>query len=151
MVRKKTHRMSGPAVIVGYVFIVPSVLGMLFGLLMLFASGNASASAAESARSEVATNLRNANVDEAVIERVLAGHEVDSQALPTYDQQFAVSSAQGQLAGAKIGGGAASVIGAGFSLFMIFSSFIGGLIGYLLTMKKQILQCSACEAVVQAS
>lgn len=151
MVRKKTHRMSGPAVVVGYLFLVPSALGVLFGLIMMFASGGATAAAADSARERVEADLRKAGVSDSVIADVLAQREVDTKELPTYDQQFAVSTAEASLSGAKVGAGAAGVIGFGFAIFMIVGSFIGGLIGYLLTMKKQILQCGSCQAVVQAS
>jgi len=38
----------------------------------------------------------------------------------------------------------------GFSLGVIIISLIGGLLGFLLTMRKNILQCDYCGAVVAA-
>ena len=40
---------------------------------------------------------------------------------------------------------------AGFALLFGIGSFIGGLLGWLLVMKKNILQCHQCGAVVNAS
>jgi hypothetical protein len=43
------------------------------------------------------------------------------------------------------------VIGSGFSLLAGVASFIGGLFGWLLVMRKRVLQCGLCGAVVNAS
>jgi hypothetical protein len=43
------------------------------------------------------------------------------------------------------------VIAGGFSLFIIITSFIGGRLGWLLVMKKTVLRCPHCQAVVAAS
>ncbi len=143
--------MSGPAVVVGYLFVAPSVLGVILGIILMIVSGGATASAASTAHEEVSTSLRSQGIEETVIVAVLAGEQVDEGTLGTYEQRAAVSSAKSRLAGAEVGAGAAAALSFGFALFMIVGSFVGGLIGYLLTMKKKILQCTSCEAVVQAS
>lgn len=43
------------------------------------------------------------------------------------------------------------VLGEAFFLFTAIASFVGGLLGRLLVMKKRVLQCSVCNAVVSAS
>ncbi|MEI6806855.1 MAG: LysM peptidoglycan-binding domain-containing protein [Myxococcaceae bacterium] len=52
-------------------------------------------------------------------------------------------------------GGAAGIVGgvfgAGFSVFISLSSFAGGLLGWLLVMKKTVLQCTHCSSTVAAS
>jgi len=35
MIKRKRFRMSGPVVAIGFILLIPSVLGMLFGILML--------------------------------------------------------------------------------------------------------------------
>ncbi len=45
----------------------------------------------------------------------------------------------------------ATTIGSGFFLFLLVVSFVGGVFGWLLVMKKKVLQCSHCGAVVAAS
>jgi hypothetical protein len=39
LIKRKKFRMSGPVVAVGFILLVPSVLGVLFGVLMLFVTG----------------------------------------------------------------------------------------------------------------
>ncbi len=72
--------MNGPVVAIGFILLIPSILGMLFGVLMLFATGVASS------------------------------------------QTFT---------------------------FVIIMSFVGCLLGWLLIMRKRVLQCALCDAVVQ--
>jgi rubrerythrin len=45
----------------------------------------------------------------------------------------------------------ATTLGSGFFLFFLVLSFVGGVFGWLLIMKKKVLQCSHCGAVVAAS
>lgn len=42
-------------------------------------------------------------------------------------------------------------LGGGFAIFCAIASFVGGLLGWLLVMKKRVLQCSVCRATVSAS
>ncbi len=43
------------------------------------------------------------------------------------------------------------IIGGGFAIILGVTSFVAGLLGWLLVMKKRVLQCSVCEATVNAS
>ena len=88
--KKEIYRMSAPVVVIGFLLLIPSILGMLAGGLMV------------------------------------AG---------------AIST--GDTADAAIGSGFAIVLGVG--------SLIGGLLGWLLIMKKRVLRCSVCRATVNAS
>ena len=45
----------------------------------------------------------------------------------------------------------AVILGSGFAIFLGVTSFVGGLLGWLLVMRKRVLKCSACGAVVSAS
>jgi hypothetical protein len=42
-------------------------------------------------------------------------------------------------------------IGGAFTIFWGIAFFVGGLFGWLLVMKKRVLQCSICGATVSAS
>jgi hypothetical protein len=94
LVQKKKYRMSGPVVLIGYILLIPSVLGVIISAMTFF---NISSAAS----------------------RVNAG------------------------AGAGLAGGFTIVVGVAF--------FVSGLLGWLLVMKKQILQCSICGAAVNAA
>jgi hypothetical protein len=87
--RQRIYRLSGPAVFIGMLFLIPSVLGMIFCGLAI-----------------------------------------------------AVSLYAGS-------GSNVIAIGVLFGWGLLF--FVSGLFGWLLTMKKDVLKCSTCGAVVSAS
>jgi hypothetical protein len=94
LVRRKKFRMSGPVVAIGYIFLIPSILGIMCSLFMFF---------------------RAASLSTATSDNMATG-----------------------------------IVGS-FAIFFGIASFVGGLIGWLLVMKKQVLECNTCQAVVNAS
>jgi hypothetical protein len=44
-----------------------------------------------------------------------------------------------------------SILGGGFAIALGIAFFVSGLLGWLLVMRKRVLQCSACGAVINAS
>jgi hypothetical protein len=94
LVPKKIYRMSGPVVVIGFIFLIPCILGMLLAALLFTAL--------------VAPNVIGVAV---------------------YRTGFITTIALG----------------------LGISSFVGGLLGWLLVMKKRVLQCSVCGATVSAS
>lgn len=97
LLRRKKFRMSGPVVAIGYILLIPSILGILFSAFMFF----------------TAASLPHAN-------------------------------------GAASADMATGIAG-GVAIFFGIASFVGGLIGWLLVMKRQVLECNTCQAVVNAS
>jgi hypothetical protein len=97
LVRQTKYRMSGPAVLIGYILLVPSILGILISAMSFFRLASLN-HAGNAGSADVATGL--------------------------------------------VGG---------FVIFFGIASFVGGLIGWLLVMKKQVLECNVCQAVVNAS
>jgi hypothetical protein len=98
--RRKIRRLSGPAVAIGYILLIPSILGMAACAILLIVS-------------------------------LLAG-----------------------VAGAAHGSAFATAfagIGAIAFVYIGILSFVFGLVGWLLIMKKHILQCVYCGAVVDAA
>jgi hypothetical protein len=91
---KKIFRMSVPVVVIGFIFLIPSILGMSVGALLLIA--------------------------------------------------IAASRPLGIVVGAP--GFIATL-----AIIIGVPSFVGGLLGWLLVMKKRVLQCSVCGAVISAS
>ena len=94
LIQKRKYRMSGPVVLIGYILLIPSILGVLISAMTFF-------------------------------------------------QLSSVSSQANASAGAGLAGG--------FSIFIGLAFFVSGLLGWLLIMKKQILQCNVCGAVVNAA
>ena len=100
LMRRKIRRLSGPAVAIGYILLIPSILGMVGCAILLAVS-------------------------------LLAG-----------------------VAGAAHGSAFATAfagIGAIAFVYIGILSFVFGLVGWLLIMKKHILQCVYCGAVVDAA
>src|SRR5665213_332821 len=84
LVNKKVYRMSTPVVAIGFIFLIPSVLGILFSAIMFL----------------------------------------------------------GIFGGRGEGGtGEVAMIQSGGALVLGIGAFVGGLIGWLLVMKKRVLQC----------
>jgi hypothetical protein len=100
--------------------------------------------------SETRTRLEAQQIPEPVITQVAARKPIDKAqfAALTPEQQTAVRVAQLSVFSGKVG---AAVVGGGISLFIIIMSFVGGLLGWLLIMRKRVLQCTRCGAVVPAS
>jgi len=95
--QKTVFRLGGIIATIGFILLIPSFLGMLFGGLMM---------------------------------------------LSTFSAGYLATTAD-----------AAGVIGAlgSSSLCVFISSFVGGLLGWLLILRKKILQCNNCGATVAAS
>jgi hypothetical protein len=89
---EKRYRMSAPVVVIGYILLVPSVLGMFFSVLTMFS---------------------------------VAGH----------------SSTNNEV----------SAVAGGLVFFLAVAFFVSGLFGWILVMKKKVLCCEHCSAVVPAS
>jgi hypothetical protein len=153
LVRRKTFRMSGPVVVIGFILLIPSVLGMLFGILMLVGTAGMANTRLPSIERETRTRLEAQGVPEPVIIQVAESKPVDEQQLAalTPQQRTAVHDAQSSVSAGNVGKGAATMVAGGFSLFVITMSFVGGLLGWLLIMRKRVLRCTRCGAVVPAS
>src|SRR5262249_11257180 len=153
LIRRKKFRMSGPVVVIGFILLIPSVLGMLFGILTLVGIGMN----IPSMKPETRTRLEAQRVPEPIITQVAANQPIDEAQLAalTPQQQTAVRDAQSSVSGpwpgkAKARPGAFVVAG-GLCLFVIVMSFVGGLFGWILIMRKRVLQGTRCGAVVPAS
>lgn len=145
--------MSGPVVIIGYIFLIPSILGMLFGILMVFATGSAASETSSGLKNEVREQMVSSGIPEQIAEKVISREPLteEENALLTQEQSRVLADARLSYSAGQVGAGAGTAIAGGFSIFVIVSSFIGGLLGWLLVMKKKVLQCVSCNAVVAAS
>ncbi len=151
--RKKKYRMSPVVVLIGYIILLPSILGMAIGGLTLAATGEVTVEAIEETRVDAENRLQRAGIPPALITKV-----VDSQAITAADraglsqeQLRILDEVDLQVVASNAGTGIGAAMAGGFSVFLILSSFVGGLLGWLLVMKKKVLQCTSCQAVVAAS
>lgn len=151
--KKKTYRLSGPAVVIGYIFLIPCFFGMLLGIMMLISTGSAGSVQGDQIKQEFRNELQSALIPQPIITKLVNGNEPSQNELLELneDQMKALEDAKtthnAKTAGTAIGTGLAG----GLSLFVIITSFVGGLLGWILTMKKKVLKCKTCGAIVQAS
>src|SRR5947209_2615647 len=91
LVSRKTFRMSGPVVVIGFILLIPSVFEILFGVLMLVATGAASSQTSSSGEREIRARLVSQRVPDAIITEVVTGKPVsDTELTPLTYQQRAV-------------------------------------------------------------
>ncbi len=153
LIRRAKHRMSGPVVVIGYILLIPSVIGIVISVLMLFASGGATKTTVGTVKTETKRSLVNAGVPHAIADRVLAFEHISHAELSrlSEEQRSAVESAELSLSAATVGAGVGGALVGGSSICFGISAFVGGLLGWLLVMKKKVLQCNSCGSVVAAS
>src|SRR2546423_7553946 len=80
MTKKRVFRLSGPAVVIGFILLIPSILGICFGgLTMLFTVlGSATApSTIDTQAQEVKTRLVPLGVPTDIVADVVAGKHVE--------------------------------------------------------------------------
>lgn len=197
---KTVFRMSGPVAAIGFILLVPSILGIIFSAFVFFGVNISSAlmffgieSAANTSdsippfqsdfdasfRKSCAVGVRQTNQEvgyhasQQLIEQYCecslstfkeTGSETTASQTclqkategtleplsPDVDAFYSGNSPSRGLV-APVASLATSVIGSGYAIAIGIASFVGGLLGWLLVMRKRVLQCNVCGAVVNAS
>ena len=153
LIKCKQYRMSTPVVIIGYILLVPSILGIIAGIVGFILTSTSVAGGMSAVDQTSSQILTNAGVPKDIIDTVNSGTPLSLNQLAklTPEQKQAVDSTTIGKSAACCGLGIfASLAGFG-ALGAALMSFIGGLLGWILIMKKRVLQCHKCGAVVAAS
>jgi hypothetical protein len=184
---KKVFRMSGPVVFIGFILLIPSVLGMVVSALMLIGVNTVSLphqpqQSAEDAKFRKACKdafLAKQSEYSGVSQVTVTAPQFCECTLSTYkatgsvdikgaSQTCAEQGVNGTLkepdssvdafyadastqSSENTGENIARFIGSGFAIAIGVGSFVGGLLGWLLVMRKRVLKCNICGAVVNAS
>jgi hypothetical protein len=163
LANKRVHRMSGPAVVIGYILLIPSIAAIAFCALCILIIQLQSMPHYVSARQAAISEMRDNSVPEEVITQVVAhprrdpADYISDPGIPMVQYSWVKDATQKLRHGSavRIQEDNASVVGRrlgeGMLFFVGLSAFISGLLGWLLVMKKRVLQCSTCNAVVNAS
>jgi hypothetical protein len=195
LVSKKVFRMSGPVVAIGFIFLIPSVLGMLFSALLFFGFIALPAGGGLGTSDNVARRPFQSDFDASFRKSCAASVKQKNQEVGYYaSQQLIEQYCECALSAFKDTGSTesayqtcfqraqdgtleqpsqdvdalysnntshqsrdreatnlVSILGGGFAVVLGISSFVGGLLGWLLVMRKRVLQCDVCGAVVNAS
>jgi hypothetical protein len=188
LIPKKVHRLSGPAVLIGYILLIPSILGMVScGAILVVTDASISMVSSRPHQSTLDATFRR-NCANSVRQSIQEAGFIPSQAsieqycecaLSTFKETGSEAIAGercGQRAregtldppnqdvdvfysansshGVETSEGSGSLLGiisSALLLNLVVAFFIGGLLGWLLVMKKRVLQCNLCGAVVNAS
>lgn len=166
MTHRKKYRMSGVVVFIGYVLLVPSALGALVGFVSIGVAASATVEA--SGLRDAPATERMQRIDEPPqegrgapaatdggIRRLRRGDHPSDDGLAYMDVERRLALQNADLGDSLLERGTAAALGtvasASFGVLMVIGSILGGLLGWLLVMKKKVLQCAHCEAVVAAS
>ena len=158
LIQRKSFRMSGPVVFIGFILLIPSILGMIFSALLFFRIIGTSESEVLRTRNEAVARMHNGHFSEELISAIADERDADvnswllqNERLLRSEQIAWIRDAQrktrADLAASRVG----VVFGSGLIIAMGIASLVGGLLGWLLVMRKRVLQCSLCGAVVNAS
>ena len=186
--RKKVFRLSGPAVAIGYILLIPSVLGMMFCAIILIAInlGVVPRDSSHPYQSAFDASFRQSCAQSARRSIQEYGYYASQQLVEQYCEcaltQFKVTNSMtlaAESCGERMVGGTLDAPSRDLNAFysapalrenleaeglrllrgisstlvvgLGVSFFVGGLLGWLLVMKKRVLQCDLCGAVVNAS
>ena len=191
---KTVFRMGGPVVAIGFILLIPSILGMLFSAFMFLgvnarSGGESGTNASESSRpsqsasdasfrQNCAKSTRRTSLAtggsgsmawiEPYCECALAtfretGSEVISAQIctqraregtldsPSVEMDALYTDDTPHTGQASSGTNPVRVFGSLSAVTLGIIFFVGGLLGWLLVMRKRVLQCNVCGAVVNAS
>jgi predicted Zn finger-like uncharacterized protein len=153
LLKKKIYRMSTAVVVIGYILLVPSILGIIVSVIVALIAASATGVVSDQTRAETRSTLQKAGVPEPIIQKVIRQELIPDADLArlTPDQKAKVLDGIMSLVMARAGGALGGLGVIGGALCFGVSFFVGGLLGWLLVMKKKVLRCGTCGAVVAAS
>lgn len=153
LLMKSKFRLSGCIVAIGFFILIPSLLGVLVGGVGLVMTGDATVETLEATEEEVRADLRNAGVPGTYVQQILDLEDLSPEQMKSLnsEQRRAVHEAKLTLTASTAGVGIGAAIAGGASIFYIIASLIGVLVGWLLVMRKKVLQCTNCGSVTPAS
>jgi hypothetical protein len=151
--KKKKYRMSGIVVLIGYIILIPSILGILGGGFMCVAAGAGTTGSIVLIESDARTDLMAAGIPEALTDKIveMQGLTDTERSSLSVEQLHVVDQVSMEVVAGTAGAGLGGALAGGASFAIMVSSLVGGLLGWLLVMKKKVLQCAACGATVAAS
>jgi hypothetical protein len=177
---KSVHRMSVPVVAIGFILLIPSFIGMIF-CGIVFVSLSVSSSNQPHQSTQDATFRKNCKEAFTQVSSELPGVSAPQYCecvLSTYKKTDSLEGADRTCAQEGLNGtlkppnhdidafygsdtsrprsdntetNLARVFGGFSALTVGIIFFVSGLLGWLLVMKKRVLQCDVCGAVVNAS
>jgi hypothetical protein len=167
---RKRYRMGPVVVFIGWILLIPSILGVggaAIGFVTSLGAGSAAATAGQDeldrTRLERMTEQFGERFDQVALPREYISLAVETPEAVTAEStksltpesrvvlEQLVSMVNIDRSAGEIGGAAVAGLGAFFFAILGVGSLVSGLLGWLLVQKKRVLQCVKCSAVVAAS
>lgn len=151
--KNKKYRLGTPLVVIGYIFLIPSICAFFIALLLILSAFIGAPKNNADINTGARGTLEQANIPQPLIEKFMNHKSIsyqDKNKLTRQQRQILHDAKGTQLKGQFVNGAAVGILGV-LSVVMIVGSIFGVVIGALLTIKKKVLQCSECEAIVNAS
>ena len=130
----KVYRRSPPVVAIGYLVLIPSLLGVLFCFGIVVAS------------------LKKAGVPRELQKKLQEGHSISEKEIAGLnpDQKLEVLSANSAIIRSEAENGLFAMCGTSMALAAVIPFLLGGLIGWILVTKNPVLMCNCCRATISA-
>jgi hypothetical protein len=148
LVQTTVRRMNGFLVVVGFILMIPAVIGVLIGGIGA-AGGGLFASQANRTPEEIRAELKGLAVPDATIDHLLAGDPMTKEQLTGLNEQQQIAVGKATLAVLAKKAPAGAVVGGGLAIVAV--SVLVGIVGWLFIRKKWVLLCTKCPAVVPAT
>lgn len=153
LVYQKVRKFSPPLVVIGWLLLVPSFLGVSCGGMTLLATAGAAAGSAQDLEREYADSLSTIEglSDQQVQTIAAKGVRPDRPQLTALGLNSSQADAVIRAHGLRSAGQAGAAVGTGlvgsFGIFVVATSFIGGVFGWLLLLKKKVISCRSCSGI----
>lgn len=150
MIHRKAYRLGGVFAFLGYILVIGALVGIGMSIVLFMGMGTISTRFSDYAEKELRERFEDLGTNQGLVEKILSENGLSEQEIS------ALSPEQLQLFNAvdwikEIGSfskGAGVALLTGIAIVLIFFSVIMLLIGWLMTLKKQVLACNQCQATI---
>lgn len=135
---------------IGYLFIIGALFGLGGGVLLFMGIGPVSERFSQYAEAEVRKQFESMGTSQSLIEKILSEHGLNEQevAALTPEQKQLFDTVDWIQGAGKVSKGAGVAFMSGLAIVVTFFSLIGLVVGILLTLRKQVLECTQCRMSV---
>lgn len=147
----KVYRRSPPVVAIGYLVLIPSLLGVLFCFGIVVASW-VGAYTEHGLSPTAVESLKKAGVPRELQKKLQGGHSISEKEIAGLnpDQKLEVLSANSAIIRSEAENGLFAMCGTSMALAAVIPFLLGGLIGWILVTKNPVLMCNCCRATISA-
>jgi hypothetical protein len=152
MARRRIYRLSGPVIVIGFLFFLPALLGIAVGGFGLAFTAHTTQGVGTVVQQRIRTDLEDKHIPNQIIIRVIEERTLTDDDLSSLsgEQRALVKSTEAGLMGARIGMAGAGFLSGGIFGGIFLAGLAFGLLGLLLTMRKSVLKCGSCGLVENA-